>query len=56
MPATQTKSMTAHIAMPFKWAMTGGIENKLVIIGKTAPNTPGPSRMPPMIWTTTSGA
>jgi hypothetical protein len=34
----------------------GRVEDELVIVGKTLPRMPGPSRMPVMIWTTTSGA
>jgi len=51
MPAIQTKIITAHQATPFRAVTTAGLNDKGSYAGQGAP-----SRMPPMIWTTTSGA
>ena len=56
MPAMNTNSITAHHAMPLSDWITCGLNTKAWYSGKAAPSTPGPSRMPVMICTTTSGA
>ena len=56
MPASQTKSITAHQAMPFSVWTTAGLKTKAWTSGSAAPRMPGPSAMPATICTTTSGA
>ena len=56
MPAIITNSITAHHAMPLSDWITAGLKTNWWNSGKALPSTPGPSRMPVMICTTTRGA
>ncbi len=48
-PAIQTKSITAHEAMPVRSWTTGLLKTNSWTAGNHAPRTPGPRRMPQTI-------
>ena len=56
MPAIITNSITAHQATPLSAVITWGLNTVACSSGSALPSTPGPSRMPHTICTTTSGA